>query len=166
ALAAPPDEGQRKKIARELADLAYGQYTAGDYANAIESFKRADETYHAPTLVVGLARAQAKAHHLLAARASFEKVIAEQLPPGSPDAFLDAQKSARDEVKALAAVIPTLEVHLPANTPTAGVTVTIDDSPATPGTPAEVDPGKHRVTVAHEGARETRSVVVAEGAHQ
>ncbi len=166
ALAAPPDEGQRKKIARELADLAYGQYTSGDYAGAIESFKRADATYHAPTLVVGLARAQAKAHHLLAARASFEKVIAEDLPPGSPDAFLGAQKSARDEVKALAATIPTLEVRLQGNVPAAGVTVTIDDGPATLGAPAEIDPGKHQVTVAHDGARETRSVVVAEGAHQ
>ena len=164
-LAAPPDEAQRKKIARELADLAYEQYTAGDYTGAIETFKRADETYHAPTLVYALAKAHAKARHLLAARALLDKVIAERLPPGAPDAFLGAQRSAREEAKALASAIPTLEVRLGGAVPAAGVTVTIDDGPATPGAPTDLDPGKHQVTVTYDGGRETRSVVLAEGAH-
>jgi hypothetical protein len=166
ALAEPPDEAQRKKIARELADLAYAQYTSGDYARAIETFKRADETYHAPTLVYGLAKAHVKARHLLAARALFDQVIAERLPPDAPDAFVGAQTSAREELKAVVAVIPTLEVRLRGAVPAAGVTVTIDDGPATPGSPAELDPGTHRVTLTNGGTREARSIVLAEGAHE
>jgi hypothetical protein len=166
ALAAAPDEATRKKLARELADYAYELYTAGNYARAIETFKRADEMYHAPTLVCGLAKAHAKARHLLAARALFEKVIAEPLPPDASEAFVEAQRSAKEEVKAVIAAIPTLEVRLRGAVPAAGVTVTIDAGPATSGTPAELDPGKHEITVTQDGARETRSVVLAEGARE
>jgi hypothetical protein len=165
ALAGPSgDEAQRKKLARQLADRAYELYTAGDYTRAIEAFKVADETYHAPTLVYALAKAHVKARHLLAARALLDKLSAEKLPADAPEAFIVAQSSAKEDVKAVIAAIPTLEVRL--RGAVASVTVTIDGAPATPGARTELDPGKHEVTVSHDGARETRSVGLAEGAHE
>jgi hypothetical protein len=165
-LAQPADEAERKKLARQLADRAYELFTAGDFAGAIESFKRADETYHAPTLVFGLAKAHAKAHHLIEARALLRNLIAEKMPPDAPEAFLGAQNSAKEELKAVIAAIPTLEVRLRNAVPTARVTVTIDGAAANVGAPTELDPGKHEITVTHDHGRETSSVVLAEGAHE
>jgi hypothetical protein len=166
ALAQPPDEAQRKKLARELADRAYELFTAGDYAGAIETFKRADETYHAPTLVFGLAKAHAKAHHLLTARTLYRNLIAEPMPPDAPEAFAGAQKSAKEELKAVVLAIPTLEVRVRDAATAAKVVVTIDGAPATPGAPTDLDPGKHEVIITRDGARDIRSVILAEGTHE
>ncbi len=71
--ALPPEP---KAAARVLADQGYELYEAGKFDEAIDAFRRADQLFHAPTLVFAMAKASARAGKLLEARALFQKVMA------------------------------------------------------------------------------------------
>ncbi|WP_437575298.1 tetratricopeptide repeat protein [Sorangium sp. So ce887] len=109
ALAAKPPDGasaEAQQLARTRAHEGLKLYGADRWQEAFEVFKEADGLYHAPTLVLYMARCQRKLGQLGAARDLYEQVLAEPLPEDPPRAFLDARKDAETE---LAAVRATLE---------------------------------------------------------
>ncbi|XXX74547.1 tetratricopeptide repeat protein [Sorangium sp. So ce134] len=108
ALAAkPPDSGsaEAQQLARTKAHEGLKLYGADRWEEAFEVFKEADRLYHAPTLVLYMARCQRKLGRLEAARDLYDQLLAEPLPEDPPAAFLDARKDAETELAAVRAAL-------------------------------------------------------------
>lgn len=139
--------------ARSAATQGAKAYEAGDYAQAIDLFQRAESLVHAPPHLLFLARAHEKLGQLVTARELYNKIIRENLPPSAPQAFRDAQAAAQEEIKAVEPRLAKLTVTVEAPE---GVTpmVTMDGKEvpaALLGVPRPVDPGEHLVEVKAEG---------------
>ncbi|WP_438023936.1 tetratricopeptide repeat protein [Sorangium sp. So ce233] len=102
ALAAePPPEGasaDAQQLARTKAHEGLKLYGADRWQEAFDAFQEADRLYHAPTLVLYMARCQRKLGNLEGARALYEQVLEERLPEDPPPAFLEARKDAETEL--------------------------------------------------------------------
>ena len=155
-LAALPAAAQTEEEiagARSAATQGVKAYEAGEYAQAVDLFQRAESLVHAPPHLLYMARAHEKLGHLVTARELYNKVVRESLPPSAPQAFRDAQAAAEEEIRAveprLARLTVTVEVP-------AGVVpvVTMDGKevpPALLGVPRPVDPGEHVVEAKADG---------------
>lgn len=123
----------------------------GHFAAAADLFARAEALVHAPTLLIGLARARVGLKQWLAALDVYEKIASEGVPPGSTPAFAKAVAAAQEEMDELRARIPSvvIEVKGPA---TSKVTI---DGTALPsaeiGTSRRVDPGEHKIQAEAQG---------------
>jgi len=157
-----------KLSAKQLAEEGQDLYEAGNYAEALDRFQRAEQTYHAPTILLLVARAQARLGHLLDARSVYDRVIGEQLPPDAPAPWRGAQEMAKSERDELGRRIAVVEVGV-AGPPNGSTRLTIDGHARGAGdlAPIELDPGvPHRVSFYADGWRpEERSVAPGEGAH-
>ena len=170
ALAAGPSDADRA-TARALAAQGHQALDDGDYATAADRFARADALVHAPTLMLGLARAQAGLGKLVAANESLNRILREGVAPDAPKVFAEAVDNAR---KALAAIGPRLCWVTLTVSGAAGhegdVKVLLDGAEvpsAAIGVPRAVDPGRHLAVVTLEGAgRAEATVSVTEGGSQ
>jgi hypothetical protein len=140
-----------KAAARTLGKEGQEALEHKDYAVAAEKFARADRTYHAPTLLLGLARAQVGLGKLVEARETYDHIVRDGAPPGSAQAFVTAVEDARREGASLSARIPTVAIDVfgPRDPQ-----IAIDGVPIpTPaiGTARPIDPGKHRVQASAPG---------------
>jgi hypothetical protein len=132
-----------RATARSLAVEAQKALEAKDYATAADKFKRAEDIFHAPTLVLGLARAYAGMGKYVEALESYNKVIREKLGDSASDAFKQAVEDAKQEVGEVEAKVAwvVLEVEGPTSP-----TITLDGetlSTATLGVRRAVNPGEH-----------------------
>ncbi|MEP7126451.1 MAG: hypothetical protein ABJE95_36305 [Byssovorax sp.] len=160
---ADPSDADRV-AARALAADAHHAVDAKDYATAAERFARADALVHAPTLMLGLARARVELGQLVAARDVYAQILQEDLPATSPKSFFEAVELARTELAALAPRMAwvTLTVSGTANAKVVldGIALPSDAI----GVRRAVDPGKHVVTATGaEGGRAEATVTVGEG---
>jgi hypothetical protein len=166
---APAGKVEPRAAARSQADRGYELFEAGNYVEAAQAFRLAEVIFHAPTLVFAIGRAESKAGHLLEARASFQRVIAEKIAPSAPPEYLGAQESARAELALVEARIPHLTITVSGAAGRA-VVVRLDDAVVARAAleqPIEIDPGAHRVAVDVDGGPvEKRAVTVAEGARE
>ena len=147
-----------RATARELGIDGQGALDKKDYATAEDRFRRADALFHAPTLLLGYARAEAGLGKVVNASEAYNRIIREGAAPGAPAAFVAAVESAKAEVAAVQARIAqvTITVSGPDNP-----TVTLDDQPvpvAALGVKRPVDPGEHIVKATADGwnAAETK----------
>jgi hypothetical protein len=134
-----------RAAAREAADAGRTQFEAGRYAEAIDSFSRAQQLVAAPSHLLFLARAQAKLGKLVEAHENYIKITRESLPPKSPKAFVDAQSAAERELEAIEQRIPSVTIAVQGASATA-VSVLMDGatlSAAMIGMPLPVNPGQH-----------------------
>lgn len=172
----PPDKdkkaaqiaAEKKAGARALADHAKELFDAGKYEQALEEFSRAEQLYHAPTLLWGMARSSFKTGRLLEARALFQRLIAEKLEKNAPVEFRDAQEAAKEELATLEPRIPTFQISVrgAAGRP---LSLKIDGapSPAEIGKAVEIDPGTHTFEViAKGGPSAAKTVDIKESAHE
>jgi hypothetical protein len=152
--------------ARALGEQGQAALDAKKFPEAEKLFTAAAKIYPlAPTLPLGIARAQAGQGHLIAARESYNRVVREwgSNPSLSP-AFKTAVDSARTEGDALAPRIAnvTITVEGPKEPK-----VAVDDTnvpAAALGLPRPVDPGTHKLTVSADGYKtEERQFSVGEG---
>lgn len=148
--------------ARSAATQGVKAYEAGDYAQAVDLFQRAESLVHAPPHLLYMARAHEKLGHLVTARELYNKIIRENLPPSAPQAFRDAQTAAEEEMRAveprLARLTVTVEVP-----PGVVPMVTMDGKevpPALLGVARPIDPGEHVVEAKADGHLPTRQVTV------
>ncbi|HEU5074239.1 MAG TPA: hypothetical protein VFU02_08700, partial [Polyangiaceae bacterium] len=119
------------------------------YQDAAMYFARAEAIMHAPTLLLFLARSQAKLGEYVKARESYIKVLREQLAPDAPAAFIAAKQSASEELPEVDRQIATLTLGVP-GVPLESLQITIDGEPvssAVVGVPYPMDPGEHHVVV-------------------
>jgi hypothetical protein len=142
--AAEPNDADRA-TARALAEEGKTALDRFDYGLAEDRFARADALVHAPTLLLGLARAQAGLGKLVEAHESYQRILREGVKPGSPPAFAKAQDDASKEVGGIAARLAWVTISV---TPSSGAALVLDGTAIpTPAVGAKrpVNPGKHRV---------------------
>ena len=157
--AAPDGADQARALAQEGGDLL----DAKKYAEALERVTRAEALYHAATNVLMMGQAHEGLGHLATALGIYEKLAAEPLPPAAPRAFLEAQQTGKERLRALLARVPSILVVVRGLGADELADVRIDGEPYALDTGAakRVDPGAHVVvvtTAAHP--RLERSVVL------
>jgi hypothetical protein len=137
-----PTEADRA-TARTLANEGQEAFDRGDYPTAAERFARADALYHAPTLLLGLARSQAAMGKLISAAETYNRIVSEGPPPKSSQTFLKAVEDAGKELEATEARIPRVIINTRGS---ADAVVTMDGLTiphASLGVKRPVDPGRH-----------------------
>ncbi|XXY20140.1 hypothetical protein WME88_10910 [Sorangium sp. So ce216] len=149
---------QAKEIARTLADRGLEHYDNGRYHEALQAFNGAEAALHAPSLLLMIARTYDKLGRLIESRATYHRLIDEELAPGSPRAFMAAKDEAKLELAALEPRIPTLEVTVTGTTPGAAE-LTVDGDRIVAATPVELNPGEHRLVAALTGERSVTKVL-------
>jgi hypothetical protein len=158
-----------RAAAREAADTGRAQFDAGRYAEAIDSFSRAQQLVAAPPHLLYLARAQAKLGKLVEAHENYLKITRETLPPKSPKAFLEAESAAERELEAVEARLPSVTIAVQ-GAPATDVSVQMDGttlSSAMVGIPLPVDPGQHVFAARGASAQSAPvTVTVSEGAKE
>jgi hypothetical protein len=161
--AAEPSDADRA-TARALAAQAHVDLDAKNYTAAAERFARADELVHAPTLLLGLARAEVGLGKLVAAHEAYARIVREGAPANAPKVFTDAVESARKEGAALEPRLSWVTVNI-TGAPDAKVTLDGVVIPhAAVGVPRAVDPGAHvAIATADGGAQAQAEVKVGEG---
>ncbi|MGO8992583.1 MAG: tetratricopeptide repeat protein [Polyangiaceae bacterium] len=140
-----------RATARELGQDGQAALDKKDYTTAEDRFRRADALFHAPTLLLGYARAEAGLGKVVNASEAYNRIVREGVPPGAPAVFAQAVEAAKAEAGAVQARIAsvTITVAGPENP-----TVTLDDQPvpvAALGVKRPVDPGEHVVKATGDG---------------
>jgi hypothetical protein len=167
AWAQDPKSDADRATARALAHEGYEAQKRGSYALAADRFERAEALVDAPTLLLGLARAQVGLGKIVEASESYRRILREPLAPGAPAAFVKAVDDAKRESVSVAARLAwvTLDVKGPA-TPH----VVLDDvavSAAALDVPLACNPGAHTVKASAEGALSgEQSFTVGEGGRE
>jgi hypothetical protein len=87
-----------RATARTLAQEGQHALETKNYTMAIDKFTRADALVHAPTLLLGLARAQVGATKLVEAQENYNRIIREGVAPGAPKSWSKAIDDANKEV--------------------------------------------------------------------
>jgi hypothetical protein len=140
-----------RATARTLAQEGQHALEGKNYTMAIDKFSRADSLVHAPTLLLGLARAQVGSIKLVEAQENYNRIIREGVAPNSPKSWSKAVDDANKEVGAISPRIPwvTISVLGPSNPE-----VVIDSTPvphASLGVKRAINPGTHKIKVSAEG---------------
>jgi hypothetical protein len=163
---AEPSDADRA-TARSLAHEGFDAQQHRQYSVAADRFSRADALVHAPTLLLGLARAEVGLGSLLAAHETYERILREPLPPRAPAVFGKAVEDARQELGVLAPRLAWVTIRVDGGTSPA---VTIDDLPvpvAALGVRRPCDPGSHTVKASAPGfAAADSAFVIGEGGEQ
>src|SRR5688572_33383526 len=76
-----------RATARTLAQEGQHALESKNYTMAIDKFSRADALVHAPTLLLGLARAQVGSMKLVEAQENYNRIIREGVAPNSPKSW-------------------------------------------------------------------------------
>jgi hypothetical protein len=154
-----------KATARELGVQGQQALDGRHWAEAEDRFRRADALFHAPTLTLGLARAQARGGKVVEAWENYHRVIVENVT--SPPAFARALQDAKAEITAVEGRRARLTLTV---TGTSTPRVTLNDAPLRVealGVARFVDPGHIVIVVAADGfTTATRAVDVGEGKDQ
>lgn len=93
-----PAQAENRERARAFADKGYEHFEAGKFEEAIKAFEEAERNFHAPTVLLLLARANVRLGRLGEARGVYRRIIDEALPDGAPPQFVEAQETARKEL--------------------------------------------------------------------
>lgn len=145
-----------RATARTLGEEGNKALDAKDFKTAEDDFRRAESLVHAPTLLLGLARALAGEGKLVEAQETYKRIVREGVSPGAPPAFQKAVADAATEVEAVTPKIGSVKISVkgPAGEAIAAPKVTWDSTPvnaATLGVKRPADPGAHMVHVSADG---------------
>jgi hypothetical protein len=153
-----------RATARVLADEAGEALDQKNYEVAADKFARAEALVHAPTLLLGLARAEVGQRKFVEASENYQRILREGLPPGAPPAFAKALQDAQREIKAITPKLAWVTVTL--KEPASSV-VTIDGvelPKAAMDVKRAVNPGSHVVKATADGYHPTTTTIdVKEG---
>src|SRR5262249_41048006 len=129
AARAQPQDPSRV-AARTLAQEGQDALDSKDFTTAAERFSRADALVHAPTLMLGLARAQVGLATGVPALETYAGITREGVAPGSPPVFGKAVADATRELAELKRRTPTVAVDLKG---AASARLTLDGEPLSEG---------------------------------
>jgi hypothetical protein len=169
------DDEANQGQARALGQQAYAAAGRGDWAKAEELFVRAEALYHAPTLVLGLARARAHLGKYVEAWEDYHRILIETLPANANAALRRAVDEARTEIVTVEGKRSRVTINVsgaagspPLSPSTTHVAVTLDGASlpvAGLGAERPVNPGTHALHVEADGFKPSdTSFTVAEGA--
>jgi hypothetical protein len=159
---APPDTESRRAQARAIAEQGDAAFAAGRCDQAEPQWRRADSLYHAPTLMLRVARCQSLLGRVVEASATLRAIVDEPLAADAPAAFVAARESATNELPATSERIASLRVVV-VGSPGTTATVEIDGVTSAAGAVLSLDPGEHRVYVRALGAVREQVVTLADG---
>jgi hypothetical protein len=155
-------EAENRATARALAQQGGEALEAKDYVKAEDAFRRANALFHAPTLVLGLARAQAAEGKFVEAWESYNQIILENVT--SSPVFVKALEDAKKEIAAVDGRRSRVTITVVGST---AARVTLDGAPVKSealGVPLFVNPGTHTAVAAADGFNPAnRTFAVAEG---
>ncbi len=145
-----------RATARSLGQEGQQAFENKDYATAEDRFRRADKMVHAPTLILGLARALAAEGKYVEAQESYNRMIREGLPAGAPDVFKRALEDAKKEVAGVEAKVGgvTITVKAAGGADIPDPQVVLDEHPinsASLGVRRAIDPGPHVLRATADG---------------
>jgi hypothetical protein len=167
--AQPEPSDVDRATARALAREGYEAQQRRQYALAADRFERADALVHAPTLLLGLARAQQGLGELVEAQETYQRLMREPLPSDAPPAFVKAIEEAKREAPPVATRLAwvTLVVRGPSVKGPTAARVTVDAvsvPPAAIGVRRACNPGTHVARAFAPGFRSAEhSFAVSEG---
>jgi hypothetical protein len=168
AQTAPSDAD--RATARALAHEGYDAQKHEHYALAADRFERAESLVHAPTLLLGLARAQVGLGKLVEANETYRRILREPLAPGAPAPFASAVKSAASEDAEVAARLAwvTLVVSGVSGPNVAEVRLDGETVPAAAlGVRFACNPGRHALKASAVGfAPAEQAFALSEGGEQ
>jgi hypothetical protein len=144
-------ETERRDRARALANDGYARFKAGAYEDALSLFERAEQSFHAVTILLMVARCQARIGHVADAARTYRRVLSERLEPDASSAFREAQRHARVELDELQRRSATLVLEPPL---ASGARLSIDGRDIVglePGEPYLVRAGTHALQVRIDG---------------
>lgn len=157
---------QSKAAAVALAEEGWAHYEKHRYAEALEAFRKADSTVHAPPFLLMVARCYVNLGRLLDARIAYQLVVEDKIDIDASPAFIEAQASAKKELVELEPRIPTVEISVTGSV-SGPLHLTLDGQPVALSTPVPRDPGNHSLTVHAPGRRPlTRKIRLVEGARE
>jgi len=154
--------------ARDLGRDGVALYEVGRWDEAFAKLAEADRLYHAPTLVLYMARCKSRLKRLVEAESLYARIVNEPLAEDAPDQFRSAHADARQELSDVSSRIPKLVIAV-SGARSAGSTVTVDGAPVAASDLAhvKVDPGEHTIVVTPPGGSPVRrTVTVAESVAQ
>ena len=163
SVAVAQSDPENRATARALAEAGHDALEAKDYKKSEDLFRRADALFHAPTISLGLARAQAGEGRFVESFESYSRIIREA--DTSTPVFAEALEDARKEVSTVEgrrsrAVLSVAGPDAPQ--------VTVDDVPVKNevlGVALFVNPGTHTLKATAAGYRPaSQPFTVAEGA--
>jgi hypothetical protein len=140
-----------KATARDLVIEGYRALQSKDYTAAADRFTRADALYHAPTVTLGLARAQVGLGKLVSAQELYYRTAHDPLPPNASTAIKKAVSDAQKELDALALRLPSVVINVKGNDAPRVTLDGIEVRVASLGVKRPVDPGKHTITASATG---------------
>lgn len=156
-----------RATARALAVEGQAALDRKDHAVALDRFGRADALIHAPSLLIGVARAQVGLGHLVAAQEVYNRILREGVAAGAPEPFFVALEDAKRELEALAPRVPSVTIVVKGP---AAPEVTLDDQPvpvAALGARRPVDPGTRVIRASAPGfAPGEVKLTIGEGTHE
>ena len=146
-----------RATARTLGQDAQQALDNKDYPTAEDRFRRADKMVHAPTLMLGLARALAAQGKYVEAQETYNRIVRDGLAPNAPDVFKRALDDAKKEVDAVSAKVGSVVITVKAAAGGADIPdpqVLLDEHPinsASLGVRRAIDPGPHVLRASAEG---------------
>jgi hypothetical protein len=138
--------------ARGLARTSATLLQQGKYAEAFERAKEAEAIRHAPFHLAVMGAALEGMGRLAEAMATYERLVAEPLPPNASSVARTAQEDAAARLRGLEARVPSVMIVVPAGVE---ATATLDGQPIEWRTRAarRLDAGRHVVRVTAPGYR-------------
>jgi hypothetical protein len=131
--------------ARAAADRGYDAFKAGDWADALDLFERAESLVHSPVQALYIARCHARLGHLIEAQEAYLKVVREGMSPGASASMRAARKEAEEELIPLEPQIPIVTLIVEGQT--RGALEVQQDGrvvpPALLGVARPLNPGEH-----------------------
>ncbi len=152
--------------ARALGKKGVTLARADKCAEALDPLSRAEELFHAPTILVELGYCQCVLGRVVEGTEALNRVARENLGDAPPPAFVAAQDRARKLLNEYQGKVASLVIHVDApQDATFVVTVDGKEVPsALLGAPRPTDPGTHEVRAEGEGlAPAAQSVTLDEG---
>jgi len=146
AVASADDTDTTRAEARQLASQGDEAFGIGRCDQAVPLWKEAERKFHAPTILVRIARCEALLGKVVDAASTLEALLAEPVAPDAPAAFVAAHKEAEADLQSVRARIARLAVVVDTSGVTGAPSIEVDGRADTSSELA-VDPGKHHVRV-------------------
>ena len=154
-----------RAAARELFMDGVKLQEAGNFADALDRFQRAQAVFSAPTHLLHIAECDAALGRLVESAETYRTLVRTPLPAGSPQAFQNAQQQGATELAQVEPRIPSIRLLVKPDR-VARLAIHIDGQPmsaALVGVQRPTDPGTHTVVVTAPGyARNEQKVTLVE----
>jgi len=165
------DEEAAKAEARRLAEQGDESFAAGRCDQAIPLWTEAEQRYHAPTILVRIARCQALLGKVVDAESTLTAILDEPLPPNAPPVFAEVRRGAQTDLESVRARIAKLSVAIDDGGLSGDRRIEVDGHAVDMLTASvdpndyrfRIDPGKHRLRVGLGAASWEDTVQLGDG---